>query len=286
VTEAPAVVPPGGIAPGQLQVVDDLIYDIGMNLCEDAAFYLKLGFRVLAVEADPRSCAVAAERFAQDVATGRLTIVNAAISNSRDPLVFYRCETTSFWSTASPQLRDQWRRSGAEFSEIEVPSVTVGEVLSAYGVPHYAKIDIEGYDLVCMEGFRKAGARPRHLSFEVDFYVADAMIDCALAMGYSRFALAPQSVVPMQRPPETPAEGRQTEHTFVIGASGLFGADLPHERVSARRIRARCRTIVWQHRASGLLSRLERLPGAKALSATARQRFLKLADDWYDIHAC
>jgi FkbM family methyltransferase len=286
VTEAHAVIAPVAVAPAQLRVAEDLIYDIGMNLCEDAAFYLKLGFRVLAVEADPTSCAVAAERFAGDVATGRLTIVNAAISESGDPIPFYRCKTTSFWSTASSRLRDEWTRRGAEFSEIEVPAVMAGELLAAYGVPYYAKIDIEGFDLVCMEGFRKAGARPRHMSFEVDFYAADAMIDCALAIGYSRFALAPQSAVPGQHVPETPREGRKTAHTFELGASGLFGADLPQERVSAQRIRAQCRTVIWQHRAAGLLSRLDTLPGAKPLAALARRRFLPLAGDWYDIHAC
>ena len=266
-------------------IEDDLIYDLGMNICEDTEFYLKLGFRVVAVEADPAACATAEERFGNAAREGRLKIINAAISESRDPLTFYVCSTMSAWSTASTRLRDQWAREGARFTEIEVPGVVTDDLVRTYGVPHYAKMDIEGCDLMCMEGLSRQPIRPSYLSFEVDFYYAEEMVACATAMGYRRFALVPQSTVPTQRQPKTPKEGRQVEHCFKCGASGLFGEDLPHPWVSARAIRAKCRAIINQHRASGLLARIERVPATQSWASGIRRRWLSGTSDWYDIHA-
>src|SRR6267378_1872666 len=65
-----------------------LIYDIGMCACEDTDFYLTKGYRVIAVEANPSACKAATQRYASEIAHGRLTIVNRAISTTCSPLVF------------------------------------------------------------------------------------------------------------------------------------------------------------------------------------------------------
>ena len=71
----------------------ELIYDIGMHEGEDSKFYLLKGFRVVAVEADPELCRVAAERLGQFTATGQLTIINRAIAPERGPVTFLpQCE--------------------------------------------------------------------------------------------------------------------------------------------------------------------------------------------------
>jgi hypothetical protein len=60
----------------------DLIYDIGMHKGEDAEFYLRKGFRVIAFEADPdlvRSCR---KRLGEFVDRRRLTIIEGAILDS------------------------------------------------------------------------------------------------------------------------------------------------------------------------------------------------------------
>jgi predicted RNA methylase len=41
----------------------DLVYDVGMNNGDDSAFYLRAGFRVVAVEANPLLCRAAESRF-------------------------------------------------------------------------------------------------------------------------------------------------------------------------------------------------------------------------------
>ena len=62
-------------------VTPGLIYDLGMNNGDDTDFYLKRGFEVVAVEANPALCQQAEERFAEAIAAGKLTIVKAAIGD-------------------------------------------------------------------------------------------------------------------------------------------------------------------------------------------------------------
>jgi FkbM family methyltransferase len=268
---------------GALQ--SDLIFDVGMDACEDTAFYLKKGFRVVAVEANPAACAIAAERFPAEIAAGRLTVLNRAISADGEALRFYVCRTNSAWSTAAPRLRDQWVREGAVFDEVTVDGLTGADLIRAHGVPHYAKIDIEGLDLACLQGFRAVSARPRYVSVEVDFYAVDETIAELEGLGYTRFALVSQKGVPAQTPPVEPREGKAVEHRFSPFSSGLFGAELPARWGDGAQLRSQCRKVIWESRLSSGLGRLAALPGLRAPMGRLREILLPRSLDWYDIHA-
>ncbi len=264
----------------------DLIFDVGMNNGEDADFYLKKGFRVVAVEADPALCAEVAGRYPVEIAAGRLVIVNRAISPSGAPVRFFVCRTNTAWSTAVPALRDKWAATGAEFVEIEVEGLEMRELVARFGVPHYAKIDIEGFDLVCLEGLRDAAPAPRFVSIEVDFYQAEAMIRLLEQMGYERFALVGQLGVQAQRPPRPAREGRTIEYRFGEFCSGLFGEEMPEPWLDARALRGSCRRVVRQHRLSGVLRRLgSAAPWLQSATDAIRRVRCPLAENWYDIHA-
>jgi FkbM family methyltransferase len=264
---------------------DDLIFDIGMNTGQDTEFYLAKGFRVVAVEANPSQCKAAAERYGSEIAKGRLTIVNRAISEDRSPLLFYVCESYSAWSTASPRLRDFWQaREGAVFTEMRVDAITTADLISEFGVPHYAKIDIEGFDLICLNGLGHSEFRPKYLSFEVDFYNVDQMIESATKLGYSRFALVSQKKVPQQTQPRPAREGLAIDYSFVEGCSGLFGRELPTDWLDVQALRLRCNAVMRQYRAFSYVRE-----SARILPKTWVQKFqskhLPLACDWYDMHA-
>jgi FkbM family methyltransferase len=264
----------------------DLIFDIGMNNGEDTDFYLKKGFRVVAVEADPSLCAEVADRYPDDIASHRLEIVNRAISRSRAPLRFYVCRTNSAWSTACPALRDKVAKEGEVFEEIEVQGMLASDLVARFGVPHYAKIDIEGLDLDCLEGLRDAGPAPRFLSIEVDFYRCEEMIGLLASMGYERFALVSQLGVRAQTPPRPAREGRAINYAFGDFCSGLFGEEMPEPWLDLDGLRARCRRVVGQHRLSGALRRLgAAAPPLAGRIERARRAWLPLAQDWYDVHA-
>jgi hypothetical protein len=61
-------------------MVSDLIYDVGMHDGRDTAHYLRCGYRVVAVEANPELVAAAEKRFGDVIAAGRLTIVPKAVA--------------------------------------------------------------------------------------------------------------------------------------------------------------------------------------------------------------
>jgi FkbM family methyltransferase len=264
---------------------DDLIFDIGMNICEDTDFYLKKGFRVVAVEANPATVEDALRRYPAEIAAGQLTVLNRAISDTRDPLRFYVCRTMSAWSTASTTLRDQWAKQGAEFEEIEVPGTTAADLIAEFGVPHYAKIDIEGFDLICLKGLQKAQAQPDFLSVEVDFFTVQELLSLLDALGYRRFALVPPSAIPDQRSLPVAREGRAVDYEFQRGSSGLFGLELPVPWTDAKSVRTRCAAVVQQYRMSGALGRLGGVPLLGRAVTHLREKSFPLAQDWYDLHA-
>jgi FkbM family methyltransferase len=74
-------------------VHQDLIYDVGMNNGEDTAYYLRRGFRVVAIEADTRLAKCAAERFRAQISSGQLRILNIGIAAEEGELPFWICET-------------------------------------------------------------------------------------------------------------------------------------------------------------------------------------------------
>ena len=57
----------------------DLIYDLGMFEGQDAAFYMSKGFRVISLEANPELCERNSQKYAREIADGRLTIVPKAL---------------------------------------------------------------------------------------------------------------------------------------------------------------------------------------------------------------
>jgi FkbM family methyltransferase len=168
-----------------VNVISDLIYDVGMHDGNDTAYYLARGYRVVAVEADPVQAEEGQRRFAGEIASGRLTILNIAIAE---------CEKTSeFWiNPGNPQLNSFDREAAARFDgavhSIEVPCTRLDTVLATQGTPHYLKIDIEGYDLVCCEQLTPE-TKPPYIS--VEMWQLEILLRLR-DLGYDRFKLVDQ----------------------------------------------------------------------------------------------
>jgi len=263
----------------------DLIFDIGMDAGEDTQFYLAKGFRVVAVEANPQICGDVAKRNAAAISEGRLIIVNRAIAENKEPLTFYVCNTNSAWSTASPRLRDHWGAyAGAAFTEIRVGAVTTSEIIEQFGVPYYAKIDIEGFDIICLRGFARHEPRPHYISIEVDFRNLDEMIRCLRELGYKNFSLVGQRTVPQQSQPHPAREGNAVDYNFTLFSSGLFGRELPTPWGDERHLRSRCNTVIRQYKLNGILQSCARVIPKRSIDAF-QMKHLPLSFDWYDLHA-
>jgi FkbM family methyltransferase len=175
--------------------VPDLIYDVGMNNGDDTAYYLWLGFRVVAIEANPFLVEHAKARFACDMASGRLTILNVGIADREGQLPFWICQTNSRWSSFN-RTHAAWDES--PHHQIQVQCSRFKTVLAKYGVPHFCKIDIQGNDHLCVEDIVR-GDVLKFISIEAtDIHLLERL----RAAGYSLFKCISQfHFIPIQLPP-------------------------------------------------------------------------------------
>jgi FkbM family methyltransferase len=98
---------------------DDLIIDVGAHRGVDTDFYLRKGFRVVAVEANPLLAERLRQRFAEPVRAGRLVVLPVGIHEAQGEFTFYRNLDKYDWSSfvfkygARSGTRYEATRSGA-----------------------------------------------------------------------------------------------------------------------------------------------------------------------------
>lgn len=203
-------------------MLNDYILDAGMNNGDDTHYYLAKGFEVVAIEANPELCTLAENRFSTEIAAGRLRILNAAVSELCGPLKFFINEDNSHWSS----LDIEWAGRDTSLTRaVMVRGITLQEVMRTYGEPRYAKIDIEGGDRFALMQIRDSAFRPQYLSVEDCRFGLD-YVQILREANYKRFKLSNQAEVP-----DNPDQS--LEYQFSLGASGLFGEELPGKWVEA-----------------------------------------------------
>ena len=266
---------------------DDLIYDVGMHQGEDAEFYLKKGFDVVGIEANAQLCATCARKFSAEVATGRLQIINKAISSSGGTIDFFFNEQKSVWGTASPEWARRNESRGTRSYPAKVEATTIQDVIQQFGMPYYLKIDIEGSDSLCLEGLLTVKERPKYVSVESSATsIRDTFAQLTLLerLGYTRFKIVPQHTITEQRCPAPAREGIFVDHRFERGSSGLFGEETPGEWRSLE-------SVKWSYRRIHLDSRMVG-PNNGIFRNFPRGRAKRLFEalfwrggGWYDTHA-
>lgn len=268
-------------------VFPDLIFDVGMHRGEDTAFYLAMGFRVVAFEADPFHVATCRERFVDEIAQSRLAVVPGAIAPPGGGEVsFYRNPELSVWGTTDGDWVAR-RESVTGFEQVTVPRVDIGEQLARFGVPHYMKIDIEGADRLCLAALSKIAARPSYLSIESEKFDWDLLVeefDQLEALGYKRFAVVQQAGIPGRMLRTTDRLGRPLEYRFERDASGSFGGDVGPwlSRDGALR---RYRSIFRKYRRYGEGSMIRRFRAGRYALARLPRVTGRSMPGWYDTHA-
>lgn len=160
----------------------ELVVDVGMHQADDTAYYLGKGYDVLAIDAHPDFCAQAMERFAAEIASGRLTVRNVGIAESPGELTFWSSTRTE-WSSF---FKDNATKGGASATPIVVPTVRFADLLGEFPVPLYVKIDIEGNDTLCVHELERCSALPAYVSFE-SYEGAGEDIEFLMKLGYRSF---------------------------------------------------------------------------------------------------
>jgi FkbM family methyltransferase len=163
------------------------IFDIGMHVGQDTRYYLKQGYKVLAVEANPILVDKAKKKFRKYVSSGDLIILNVGIADKESVLPFYKNLRLSEWSSFDKSLGS---RNGTMYEEIAVQCVTTKNLFEKYGIPYYMKVDIEGYDYLCLSDIPVQGEKPQYVSCEASSL---SWLEILKSKGYTKFKMISQS---------------------------------------------------------------------------------------------
>ena len=172
----------------------ELIYDIGMNNGDDTAYYLWRGFRVLAIEANPELMQNALTRFAREIRTGRLMILNVGIAEEEGSVLpFWICDADSRLSSFDRGLASL--NDCCPHHEIRVPCQRFRSILERFSVPFYMKVDIQGHDGLCVKDL-DSQKLPKFIS------VSDInLLDSLYKVGFNYFKCISQGYyLPLQLP--------------------------------------------------------------------------------------
>lgn len=198
-----------------------LIFDIGANNGDDAAFYLAKGFNVIAVEADPVLCAAMAQRFAAEIKSGALIIENVGVAGETGKLDFY-VNSYSEWSSFD---KDSKATSENTHKTITIPTIPMVDLIVRHGTPYYLKIDIEGFEKVAIGTLVAGDPMPDYLSFEIcrDW---TAITDTLESYGYRSFTVVRQGRDILPDAPQPAREGHTIAQKFKMSMSGCFGREI------------------------------------------------------------
>jgi FkbM family methyltransferase len=186
-------------APGRAAALDafharflgpgDLAFDIGAHVGDRAASFRRLGARVVAVEPQPRLLRALRLLFRGDDGIVFLPALMGAEAgegvlrlNTANPTVATASEDFIRAADGAAGWEGQ-----AWDSTLRVPVTTFDALVADHGAPAFAKIDVEGYERVVLDGMSRP---PRALSFEfttIQRGVGFACLDRLAALGYRAF---------------------------------------------------------------------------------------------------
>jgi FkbM family methyltransferase len=261
--------------------ISDLIFDVGAHKGEDSDFYLKLGYRVVAVEGNPALAEQLRKRFDREISDGRYNVIDKVIADSMGSSKFYLNKVNSLWGTADPIWARRNKLLGADSYEIEVECISFSELVKTYGCPYYMKIDIEGADMLCINALRDMDCRPKYLSLESTKTSWLGLLDeinTLEALGYSRFKVVNQRK--HNRNMFRDVNGKDIAYRFEYGASGPFGENLGGTWLTKEEAIRRYMCIYILYKTVGDNTFLERL---LKMVPIVRQIFALMP--WYDTHA-
>lgn len=248
-----------------------LVLDVGMGLGADARYYLRQGFRVVAVEANPLAldAALSDPGTHPYLVSGQLTVLNAAVASPGA-----EGAKTSFW--VIPQRPEQSKASSWIAAdggvEVTVRTVRCADLLRVYGQALYMKVDVEvntvdclaslSQEMAALGGRARAAASgwspPHHLSLEVEAsHLVPIFHEHLLALGYVEYKVCRQFVFS----PGPCEQGSYGSELLGCG-SGPFGEAAVDYKSGTR----------WRS--------LSELPGDVDFVREFESGF-----DWFDIHA-
>lgn len=275
-------------------VNNDLIFDIGCNNGDDTDFYLRKGFRVVAIDADKALCDEVSKRFSAEIHSGRCEVIYGAVSErGGDTLRFYICDEQTEWNTCDPYFVQRNEKVGVKYRIVDVPTINVAELMESRGTPYYLKIDIEGADAIPLMTMVGRKNLPIYVSIEIalhDLSKGLEQIRLLKNLGYTQFNFFNQGMRRFVKAPFPALERSYAAFDGKAMTTGLFGKELGGKWLDLSAAEKRFVGIYNRH----ILFRDHRLFSkdgtyGKTLIAKIYNRFRRyvLGDPvaWYELHA-
>ena len=141
-----------------------VIYDLGAHNGNDLPYYLDKADLVVAVEANPELVSIIRNKFPKEISSGRLRVENRVVTgspNSRGEETLYLNTRNSVLSSLIPP-----ENQSSEWHLVQIPAVSILELVEENGNPWFIKIDLEGYDTAILRALFSSGIFPNFLSCE------------------------------------------------------------------------------------------------------------------------
>lgn len=161
----------------------DLCFDVGANMGNRVAPLLKIGARVIAVEPQPECCRVLKKKFGN-----KIKLIEKGLGAEEGVLNFYvsSSHTLSSFSREWIDKAGEARFVSETWSQkIQIEVTTLDELINNFGVPHFVKIDVEGFELKVLRGLSHA---INYVSFEYTVpELTQQVVDCvSLIQGHQK----------------------------------------------------------------------------------------------------
>ena len=160
---------------------NQLIFDIGANKGNKVKAFLKMGFKVIAVEPEKKALSTLRWRFANNK---NVTIVDQGVSDKKGTLDIHIADSRSGLNT----LSDKWvntletendnrlDKKHAFKKSYKINVTTLDLLFAKYGNPYFIKIDVEGFEVNALKGMNQL---PSLLSFETNLpEFIDETLEC------------------------------------------------------------------------------------------------------------
>ena len=270
----------------------NLIYDIGLHHGQDTDFYLKKGYRVIAFEADPDNTELCRSRFADEIADGRLVIIEGAISENvhsnghAAEVKFYSNPDHSLWGSTADDWAVRNEVLGTRNDIIRVRAIDLAQCVEKYGVPHYLKADIVGSETICLRALLNFENKPDYISIRSEklvFRKLEYEFDLLEQLGYSGFKAIKQDFAHVNAP--LPSKAGANFHIFEEGASGPFGEETFGNWKRRDVVSREYRRIFVRYWLFGDYSYLIQTERGKRFITILERIFRRSIPGWFDTHA-
>ena len=122
----------------------DLVFDVGANCGDYTDMFLRLGAEVVAVAPTPVLAATIGRRYP------RASVVSAALGAEEGTATLHLADIDQRSSLAERFIAIEADHFHGR--TIEVPVLTLDDLIGRYGKPQFAKIDVEGYEPEVLQG--------------------------------------------------------------------------------------------------------------------------------------